>query len=85
MTDKVEYPEHLTEEIIKGALFVHNAPNKDEAQNRINFLVEELGYKTSTYIMALLMLPFLMDIVEKSEEYKEHMASRMASRKKTLN
>ena len=43
MTDKVEYPEHLTEEIIKGALFVHNAPDKDEAQSRIMFLAEELG------------------------------------------
>ena len=82
MTDKVEYPEHLDPEIIKGALFIHNAPDKDEAQNRVNFLVEELGYKKSTYIMALLMLPFLMDIVERSEEYKEYFDS---FKKKTLN
>ena len=81
MTDKVEYPEHLTEEIIKGALFVHNAPDKDEAQNRVNFLVEELGHKKASYIMALLMLPFLMDIVEKSEEYKKYFEER----KKKLN
>ena len=26
MTDKIEYPEHLDPELIKGALFVHNAP-----------------------------------------------------------
>jgi hypothetical protein len=81
MTDKVEYPEHLTEEIIKGALFIHNAPDKDEAQGRIMFLAEELGNKKASYIMALLMLPYLMDIVQKSEEYKEHFELR----KKKLN
>ena len=82
MTDKIEYPEHLSEEIIKGALFVHNAPDKDEAQNRIMFLAEELGNKKASYIMALLMLPFLMDIVERSEEYKEYFDKH---KKKTLN
>ncbi len=82
MTDKVEYPEHLTEEIIKGVLFIHNAPDKDEAQSRIMFLAEELGNKKASYIMALLMLPYLMDIVEKSEEYKEHFNKY---KKKTLN
>ena len=82
MTDKVEYPEHLDPEIIKGALFIHNAPDKDEAQNRIMFLAEELGNKKASYIMALLMLPFLMDIVERSEEYKEHFDKY---KKKTLN
>ena len=82
MKDKVEYPEHLDPEIIKGALFVHNAPDKDEAQNRIMFLAEELGNKKTSYIMALLMLPYLMDIVERSEEYKEYFDSY---KKKTLN
>ena len=82
MTDKVEYPEHLSEEIIKGALFVHNAPDKDEAQNRIMFLAEHLGEKKASYIMALLMLPFIMDIVERSEEYKEYFDKH---KKKTLN
>ena len=82
MTDKVEYPEHLDPEIIKGALFIHNAPDKDEAQNRIMFLAEELGNKKASYIMALLMLPYLMDIVERSEEYKEHFDKY---KKKTLN
>ena len=32
--------------------------------------------------MALLMLPYLMDIVERSEEYKEHFDKY---KKKTLN
>ena len=37
MTDKVEYPEHLDPEIIKGALFIHNAEDKEEANNRMMF------------------------------------------------
>ena len=82
MTDKVEYPEHLDPEIIKGALFIHNAKDKEEANNRIMFLAEELGNKKASYIMALLMLPFLMDIVKNSEEYKEHFDKY---KKKTLN
>jgi len=82
MTDKVEYPEHLDPEIFKGALFIHNAPDKDEAQNRILFLAKHLGDKKASYIMAMLMLPFLMDIVKNSEEYKEHFDKY---KKKTLN
>ena len=43
MTDKVEYPEHLDPEIIKGALFIHNAEDKEEADNRMMFLAKHLG------------------------------------------
>ncbi len=82
MTDKVEYPEHLDPEIIKGALFVHNAPDKEEADNRIKFLAEHLGNHKMCFVMAMLMLPFLMDIVEKSEEYKDYFDKY---KKKTLN
>ena len=82
MTDKIECPEHLDPELIKGALFVHNAPDPHEAQNRIMFLADKLGNKKASYIMALLMLPFLMDIVEKSEEYKDYFDKH---KKKTLN
>ena len=45
MTDKIECPEHLDPELIKGALFVHNAPDPHEAQNRIMFLADKLGNK----------------------------------------
>ena len=82
MKDKVEYPEHLDPEIIKGALFIHNAPDKDEAQNRVMFIQQQLGNKKASYVMAILMLPFLMDIVEKSEEYQDYFNMH---KKKTLN
>ena len=81
MADNVEYPEHLTQEIINEMLFIHNAPDKDEAQNRVMFIQQELGNKKASYVMAMLMLPFLMDIVERSEEYKEYFDKH---KKKTL-
>ena len=60
----------------------YNAPDKDEAQNRVMFIQQELGNKKASYVMAMLMLPFLMDIVERSEEYKEYFDKH---KKKTLN
>ena len=51
-------------------------------KNRIMFLAEHLGEKKASYIMAMLMLPFLMDIVERSEEYKDYFDKH---KKKTLN
>ena len=58
MTDKVEYPEHLDPEIIKGALFIHNAEDKEEANNRMMFLAKHLGNHKMAFVMAILMLPF---------------------------
>ena len=81
MADNVEYPEHLTQEIINAMLFIHNAPDKDEAQNRVMFIQQELGNKKASYVMAMLMLPFLMDIVERSEEYTKYFKEK----KKRLN
>ena len=82
MTDKVECPEHLDPEIIKGALFIHNAVCKEEADHRIMFLAKHLGNQKMCFVMAMLMLPFLMDIVERSEEYKDYFNMH---KKKTLN
>ena len=53
MADNVEYPEHLTQEIINAMLFIHNAPDKDEAQNRVMFIQQELGNKKASYVMAM--------------------------------
>ena len=82
MKDKIEYPEHLSEDILNAMLFIHNAPDTNEAQHRVMFIQKELGNKKASYVMALLMLPFLMDIVERSEEYKEYFDKH---KKKTLN
>ncbi len=79
--EELGVPEHLDLDIIKGALYIHNADDQNQANDRIEFLAKKLGDHKMTYVMAILMLPFLMEIVEKSDEYKSYFENR----KKTLN
>ena len=80
-TEEIKVPTHLDLEVIKGALYIHNADDKQQADDRINFLVKKLGDHKMTYVMALLMLPYLMEMVENSKEYKDYFEER----KKRLN
>ena len=70
--EEIKVPEHLDLDIIKGALYIHNADEKTTADDRIRFLAKKLGDHKMTYVMALLMLPYLMKVVEKSEEYQKY-------------
>ena len=79
--EEIKVPEHLDLDIIKGALYIHNADEKTTADDRIRFLAKKLGYHKMTYVMALLMLPYLMEVVERSEEYQKYFEER----KKRLN
>ena len=78
---EIKVPEHLDLDIIKGALCIHNADEKTTADDRIRFLAKKLGDHKMTYVMALLMLPYLMEVVERSEEYQKYFEER----KKRLN
>jgi len=77
----INFPEHLTPRIVHSALFIHNAKDKEGTITRVEFCTKELGEKIMTYVMALLILPILMDNMSKSVEYKNFIASR----KKTIN
>ena len=77
----VNFPEHLTPKIVHSALFIHNAKDKAETITRVKFLTKELGEKMMPYVMALLILPMLMDNMTKSVDYTNFLASR----KKTIN
>ena len=79
--EEIKVPEHLDLDIIKGALYIHNANEKTTADDRIKFLAKKLGDHKMTYVMALLMLPYLMQVVERSEEYQKYFEER----KKRLN
>ena len=79
--EEIKVPEHLDLDIIKGALYIHNADEKTTADDRIKFLAKKLGDHKMTYVMALLMLPYLMEVVERSEEYQKYFEER----KKRLN
>jgi hypothetical protein len=77
----INFPKHLTPKIVHSALFIHNAKDKAETVTRVKFLTKELGEKMMTYVMALLILPVLMDNMKQSTEY----TTFLASRKKTIN
>ena len=79
--DDINFPEHLTPEIVHTALFIHNAPSKEDIVKRTEHSAKLIGDKAMTYVMALLILPMLMDNMTQSKDYKDFQASR----KKTIN
>ena len=79
--EDINFPKHLTPEIIHSALFVHNAPTKAEIAIRSEYCAKQIGNEAMQYAMALLVLPTLMDNMKQSPEYKDFMTSR----KKTIN
>ena len=82
LTDKdINFPKHLTPEIIHCALFVHNAPDKAETITRVKYCAKQIGDEAMQYAMALLVVPHLIDKTKDSQEYQDFLASR----KKTIN
>ena len=75
------FPKHLTPKIIHSALFVHNAPSKEEIKSRVEHCAKQIGDEAMSYAMAMLMLPTLMNSMAQSEEYKDWNEQRI----KTLN
>ena len=78
----VNFPKHLTPEVVHAALYVHNAPSKEDTIKRVEYLAKQIGDESMSYAMALLVLPTLMDNMRQlSPEYKVFLCSR----KKTIN
>ena len=77
----INFPKHLTPEIIHSALFVHNAPTRADIKTRVEYCAKQIGDEAIQYAMALLVLPHLIDQTKDSQEYKDFLASR----KKTIN
>ena len=79
--DDINFPEHLTPEIVHTALFIHNAPTKEDIVKRTEHSAKLIGGEAMTYAMALLVLPNLIENTINSQDYKDFQASR----KKTIN
>ena len=79
--DDINFPEHLTPEIIHTALFIHNAPTREEIKTRVEHCAKLIGDKAMAFAMALLVVPTLIDKTLDTKEYKDFLASR----KKTIN
>ena len=63
------FPKHLKPCVIHGALFIHNGKDTDDKIKRTELILKKLGTELSTYVMALLTLPQLMETVIKSDDY----------------
>ena len=72
----VGYPYHLQPDIIKMALFIHNAEDEQEKINRVEFGVNKFDYKFMAHVMAMLMLPWLMETNMNSNEFKDWVSMR---------
>ena len=79
--DDINFPEHLTPEIIHTALFIHNAPTREEIKVRVEYCAKQIGDKAMAFAMALLVVPTLIDKTLDTKEYKDFLASR----KKTVH
>jgi len=77
----LSFPKHLTPEIIHSALFVYNAPTKEEIKVRVEYCAKQIGDEAMSYAMALLVLPELQKITMQSDDYQDWQQSRI----KTLN
>ena len=71
------YPYHLQPDIIKMALFIHNADSEQEKINRVEFGVNKFDYKFMAHVMAMLMLPYLMDKNMDSQDFKKWQEDKM--------
>ena len=67
---QLKFPKHLTAKIIHSALFIYNADCEEETIKRVDYLTKQMGDKEIIYVMALLILPTLMDMTRDTKEYK---------------
>ena len=72
----VNFPKHLTPEVIHSALYIANAKDKEESMIRVEYIAKLVGDETMTYVMSQLILPTLMDNLKQSQEYKEWLDNR---------
>ena len=79
--DDINFPKHLTPEIVHTALYIHNAPTNEDIVKRTEYCAKQIGNEAMQYAMALLVLPHLIDKTKDSEEYQDFLSSR----KKTIN
>ena len=80
--EKLNAPEHLSSDVLVGALYVHNGKDTQDKSNRIEQITKKIGNKKATYVMALLTLPQLMDEVMNTNKYKDFVTER---RQRTIN
>ena len=79
--EDINFPKHLTPEIVHTALYIHNAPSKEDIVKRTEYMSKQIGGEAMRFAMALLLLPHLIDNTIHSQDYKDWQAMK----KKTIN
>ena len=79
---KLNAPEHLSSDVLVGALYIHNGKDTEDKLKRTEQIAKKIGNKKATYVMALLTLPQLMDEVMNTNKYKDFVTER---RQRTIN
>ena len=79
--DDINFPKHLTPEVVHTALYIHNADSKEEVIKRSEYMAKQIGNEAMSYAMALLVLPWLMEQGKDTRLYKDFITSK----KKTIN
>ena len=74
--EKLNAPEHLSSDVLVGALYVHNGKDNEDKLNRMEQLAKKIGGKKATYVMALLTLPQLIEDVMKTKKYTDFLTER---------
>ena len=64
-------PEHLSSKVLSGALYIHNGKDVQEKIERSEQVLNKIGSELTSYAMALLVLPQLMDNMRDSDKFKE--------------
>ena len=74
--EKLNAPEHLSSDVIVGALYVHNGKDSDDKLKRAEQIYKKIGDEKASYVMALLCLPQLIDDVMSTNKYKDFVTER---------
>ena len=72
------YPKHLDMYVMIMARWISQAKDEQETIERVEFSSNEFGGEFTSYAMALLCIPKLMDMTKHTVEYKDF-------NKKTIN
>ena len=77
--DDINFPKHLTPEIVHTALYIHNAPSKEDIVKRTEYMSKQIGGEAMTFAMALLVLPHLISNTTQSQDYKDFLKNKYKS------
>ena len=69
-------PEYLQPKILSAVAYINEcSPNLNKAVERINTIRENLSTKEVMWVMSLLTFEKLLDMVNNSDEFRNHMQS----------